>query len=143
MGGLRIREAATLKFSDFNPETETLTFIRKGGSRHHLALDHFKELFIELERVRVRQIVSSDYVFAGQKDGKPLTSRALYGRIKKYLRQAGLGAGLAPHSFRKGCATNLYQKTRDLLFVRDYLNHQNALVTQTYIETTNRGIEHT
>ena len=41
---------------------------------------------------------------------------------------------ITPHSFRKACATELYMKSKDLLYVRDYLNHKDAKVTQTYID---------
>jgi len=41
---------------------------------------------------------------------------------------------LTPHSFRKAFATQLYLKTKDLLYVRDYLHHSDAKITQTYID---------
>ena len=52
------------------------------------------------------------------------------------LKKCGLPSNLTPHSFRRACATNLYLKTRDLLLVRDYLNHHDAKVTQSYIDST-------
>ena len=52
------------------------------------------------------------------------------------LKKSGLPSSLTPHSFRRACATNLYIETRDLLLVRDYLNHHDAKVTQTYIDST-------
>ena len=52
------------------------------------------------------------------------------------LTKSGLPSELTPHSFRRACATNLYIETKDLLFVRDYLNHHDAKVTQTYIDST-------
>ena len=52
------------------------------------------------------------------------------------LKKSCLPANLTPHSFRRACATNLYIETRDLLLVRDYLNHHDAKVTQTYIDST-------
>lgn len=135
-GGLRIREAQRLKFSDFNWETGSIDLIRKGGKRHQLQLRRKTRIFSELERVKTRQFRATPYVFSDKTGLRPLSVRTLQGRIKKYLELSVGDRARSAHSFRKGCATELYQKTRDLLFVRDYLNHQNALVTQTYIENS-------
>lgn len=133
-GGLRIREATRLKFTDFDEQKGVLTLIRKGGKRHALRLQNATRIFQELERVKTRRVAQSEFVFANTSGQRPVNVRTLHARVKKYLSGALLPQELSPHSFRKGCATELYQKTRDLLHVRDYLNHQNALVTQTYIE---------
>ena len=64
----------------------------------------------------------------------------MYNRIIKIFRKSMCPSDeLTPHSFRKACATNLYEQTKDLLFVRDYLNHSDAKVTQTYIEVLEGG----
>lgn len=135
-GGLRIREAQRLKFSDFDWEKGVIDLIRKGGKRHQLQLRRKTRIFSELERVKTRQIRSTPFIFSDKTGLRPLSVRTLQGRIKKYLELTISDSTRSAHSFRKGCATELYQKTRDLLFVRDYLNHQNALVTQTYIENS-------
>ena len=46
----------------------------------------------------------------------------------KILKDSGCNGSLGPHSFRKACATNLYLRHKDLLLVRDYLNHKDAKV---------------
>lgn len=140
-GGLRIREAQRLKYDDFDFESGRINLIRKGGKRHQLALRRKTRIFSELERVKTRQYLSTPYIFADKTGLRPLSVRTLQGRIKKYLKYT-IGDDLrSAHSFRKGCATELYQKTRDLLHVRDYLNHQNALVTQTYIDNASPSEE--
>lgn len=76
---------------------------------------------------------------------KMFSERGLYGHLMSLMKRAErhphyqgakkIRLGLTPHSFRKGCATWLYQETKDLLFVRDYLNHKDAKITQSYIDT--------
>jgi|GEM_PF-2856222 len=78
---------------------------------------------------------------------KMFSERGLYGHLMALIRRAQrhphyqgskkIRSGLTPHSFRKGCATWLYQETKDLLLVRDYLNHKDAKITQSYIDTKN------
>lgn len=131
-GGLRLSEVKNLKCDQFDFETKSLQLIRKGGKRHRLYLidDH--------QILNLWDIVSSKtrgpFLFTWGLRGIPLTRRAAFKRVKTLYKKAGLSTELTPHSLRKACATRLYQQTKDLLFVRDYLGHSDAKVTQTYIE---------
>ena len=136
-GGLRLSELAALKMGSLDIQNGVLDFARKGGKRHRLKL-HNASTIITLWSAYVQQMPEScrqegSPLLRGQK-GKFLTPRALAKKIRLLLGKAGLNPRLGPHSFRKGCATTLYQQTRDLLYVRDYLNHSDAKVTQTYID---------
>lgn len=133
-GGLRLAELTELKVSNFNTQERTLTFRRKGGYIHQLAIRNSRKIFKILDDHLATRKVMSDFLFA-RKNSRPITSRTMYNYILDIFKRAGVGQiGLGPHSFRKACATNLYKETKDLLFVRDYLNHSDAKVTQTYIE---------
>ena len=77
--------------------------------------------------------MESEFVFANRQ-GNKVSTKTMYNLIIRLLVQAGCRDGLTPHSFRKACATNLYIKHQDLLLVRDYLNHSDAKITQTYID---------
>ena len=74
-------------------------------------------------------------LFTGR-DKKRVSEKTMYNRITNILKKCHLPEDLTPHSFRRACATNLYIETKDLLFVRDYLNHHDAKVTQTYIDSS-------
>lgn len=134
-GALRLEELSRLKFGDFHAPSKTLRFIRKGGSWHTLKLENFSKIE---ELLKAHQLKTSkhseDWVF-GSQTGKALTPRSHYNRLKRLFEKAQLPSELTPHSFRKGRATLLYAQTKDLLYVRDYLNHKDAKVTQTYIDT--------
>lgn len=132
-GGLRIGEVVNLKFSDFDDERKVLTFVRKGGSIHSLKLNHFERIRSHLQFLLKKENNLSSLVFKNAK-GQKYSVKALYNRVKKILNNSNINLNITPHSFRKACATNLYHATRDLLFVRDYLNHSDAKVTQTYID---------
>jgi integrase/recombinase XerC len=131
-GGLRIAELVGLKYEDFNDTEKVVRLERKGGYVHHLPLqnyDYIKKL-IDLAAIRHPH----RYLFIGR-ENRSLSTRAMYNHLTKIINTSGCaGRNLSPHSFRKGCAGLLYQKTKDLLLVRDYLNHSDAKVTQTYIE---------
>lgn len=135
-GGLRLSELCELKISCFDLKTQTLCFARKGGSVHTLAIQRNDTIFEYLHQyLRVRKH-DSPFLFPNR-DGNKISSRGMYKKIMKIFTKSECSADLTPHSFRKACATNLYLKKKDLLVVRDYLNHADAKVTQTYID---RGV---
>lgn len=129
--GLRIHELAGLKFSDFDFESHSLKVRRKGGKVHHYKPSRSQEIFYLL-KIHQKD-VNSEWLFPAKING-PASTRSLYHYIKKLLKKCGCPNEISPHSFRKACATNLYLETKDLLFVRNYLNHSDAKVTQTYID---------
>lgn len=134
-GALRLEELSRLKFENFHPPSQTLRFIRKGGSWHTLKLQSFSKIETLLNaHQKTKMYNEDDWIFSSY-SGNPLTPRAHYNRLKNLFQKADLPPGLTPHSFRKGRATQLYAQTKDLLYVRDYLNHRDAKVTQTYIDT--------
>lgn len=133
-GGLRLSELCYLKISDFDLKSKTLTFTRKGGSVHTLVIQKEDLVFKNLNFFLQNGSFKSDFLFQN-KSGRPYSLKAFYNKVMKIIDRAELsGQGITPHSFRKACATYLYLKTKDLLFVRDYLNHSDAKVTQTYID---------
>jgi len=129
--GLRIHELAKLKFTDFDFESHTLKVHRKGGKVHHYKPHRSQEIFYLL-KIHEKDI-NSTWLFPAKMNDH-VSTRSLYHYIKKLLKKCGCQAEVSPHSFRKACATNLYLETKDLLFVRNYLNHSDAKVTQTYID---------
>jgi integrase/recombinase XerD len=133
-GGLRLEEVVNLNISDFNFQKKTLTFIRKGGYRHELELNGSALIFDLLSQwLRIRTIYGE--ILFPNKHGKRISVRGMYALIIAMIKRADCPTqNLSPHSFRKACATNLYMETKDLLLVRDYLNHKDAKVTQTYIQ---------
>ncbi|MCR9205962.1 MAG: tyrosine-type recombinase/integrase [Halobacteriovoraceae bacterium] len=131
-GGLRLSEVKNLTIDQFDFETKALDLHRKGGKRHRLYLiDDHKILHLW---DKVSSQCRGPYLFTWGITNRPLSRRAAFKKVKLLFKKAGLGPELTPHSLRKACATRLYQQTKDLLFVRDYLGHSDAKVTQTYIE---------
>ena len=132
-GGLRLSELSNLRVSDFDTKNKAIKFVRKGGYIHTLIVQKANDIFYNLDYHLLQREVQSEYVFTN-KQGNKVSTKTMYNLIMRLLVQAGCRDGLTPHSFRKACATNLYIKHQDLLLVRDYLNHSDAKITQTYID---------
>lgn len=132
-GGLRLSELCYLKISNFDRTAKILTFSRKGGSIHTLVIQKEELIFKNLDFYLNQTDLKSDFLFQNN-EGKPYSLKTFYNQIMKIIERAQIDSDITPHSFRKACATNLYIRTKDLLYVRDYLNHSDAKVTQTYID---------
>ena len=138
-GGLRLNELKNIKFESFDYYNESVKLKRKGGYIHNLKINNFliiRKWIITYKEWLLKnnfRFNENGYLFIS-KDGGVLSNKTLYNRINKLIHKAGLKGNITPHSFRKACATNLYDDTKDLLLVRNYLNHKDASVTQTYID---------
>ncbi len=132
-GGLRLSELCFLKISNFDRQARVLSFTRKGGSVHTLVIQKEELIFKNFDYYLNQTIFQTDFLFQN-KAGRPYSLKTFYNQIMKIINRAQVSEGISPHSFRKACATNLYIRTKDLLYVRDYLNHSDAKVTQTYID---------
>jgi integrase/recombinase XerD len=130
--GLRLNELSQLRFQDFDFESHSIKVKRKGGKVHHFKPQRAQEIFYLL-KIHQRD-THSECLFPSQSGNKSITNRSMYHYIKRLLSKVSAPTAVSPHSFRKACATNLYLETKDLLYVRDYLNHADAKVTQTYID---------
>ncbi len=132
-GGLRISEVCRLEVENFDRERLSIEVERKGGKRHKFIPRRAQSIFKFLRMHLDRSGINDGPIFPGR-DGGTISSKTVYNQVRTILEKARTESGLTPHSFRKACATELYGKCKDLLKVRDYLNHSDAAVTQTYIE---------
>lgn len=136
-GGLRLSELCDLKIENFDRLSKTITFNRKGGYVHTLVIQKEDLIFKNFNFFIGNNEFNKIFLFQ-TKSGKKLSPKAMYNKIIKIIERAipnnAVTTRITPHSFRKACATELYLKSKDLLFVRDYLNHKDAKITQTYID---------
>jgi integrase/recombinase XerD len=136
-GGLRLSELCELKVENFDRPSKTITFNRKGGYVHTLVIQKEELIFKNLDFYIGENEFNKIFLFQ-TKRGKAYSPKAMYNKIIKIIERAipdnQITTKITPHSFRKACATQLYLKSKDLLFVRDYLNHKDAKITQTYID---------
>jgi integrase/recombinase XerD len=134
-GGLRLHEVCNLKKEDIDFENRALHLNRKGGKRHRLIPYQKSEIFY-LSKILLQKYPATKYLFSSKSNFTTAASvRTMHSKVKRIFINSGLKSDLTAHSFRKACATNYYLRTKDLILVRDYLNHLDAKVTQTYIDS--------
>lgn len=69
------------------------------------------------------------------KSGRPITSRHAQRRFRKLRETAGITSEVSPHSLRHCFGQRLYEKTADLLLVKEALGHASISSTLVYTKT--------
>jgi site-specific recombinase XerD len=127
--GLRIAEAAELRWSDIDLDRGIITVRPEGGKGGKSRLVPMAEE-LETELRRVRRVRPADAV-AGQRNGKKLTVKSLAHIFERWLPARGIH--IHAHQLRKTFATELYLSSRDLLLVQRCLGHADPKTTLRYI----------
>lgn len=122
--GLRVGDVLRLKTDEIAPifyVTEQKTGKKK---RVGLPRDLLK---------RLRKIAGKYYVFEHRLDPKRhRTRQAVWADVKRAAKAFRLNQNVAPHSFRKVYAVELFENYGDLKKVQRALNHSNETVTLIY-----------
>lgn len=126
---IRVSATFEIKWSDFTIESSPyggtwamLDVIDKGRKLNTKSLPvdyymHMKDLLFDGEL--------NDTVF---KDLSQVTLRKYF---TKYSDERGLS--LTPHSLKAGAATTVYARTKDIIMVRDFCDHESVATTERYI----------
>jgi integrase/recombinase XerD len=128
--GLRMSELCSLTRNSIL--TDKLRVIRKNGKVQDLLIpDPVLEGVRNLEWSPATR--DNDPLFPSRKGGF-LRPDSMSKRVKKLIDSGRcVTPGITPHSFRRACARRLYDETKNLLYVRDYLGHSDSRVTERYI----------
>lgn len=135
-GGLRISEAISVKWVDFDFNQRVVLVIGKGNKERICPVGK-----ICCETLRHYQhVVSQDgsfheYVFPGP-DAGHLYPRTIQLRLKQYLQYAGLPSDITPHKLRHSYATHLLDEGADIRVVQELLGHVSLSTTQIYTHVT-------
>jgi integrase/recombinase XerC len=139
--GLRVSELCGLLVQDINI-TEQLVRVRGKGKKERLlpvgapALQAIERYWQVLDEPPL----GAKPVFRGRED-KPLSTRIIQLRLKRYLAFAGLDPHLTPHKLRHSYATHLLDAGADLRSVQELLGHAHLVTTQVYTHVTTERLK--
>ena len=125
--GCRISELVNVKHSDVkiaeSGKSVSLRVIGKGKKERSTPI-----LPIEIYQKIVEVTKSNSGNLFKNQIGKPLDRHNVFNEIKKLGREV-LGREIYPHIFRHSRATHLYESTKDVKLVQEYLGHSSAKTT--------------
>jgi len=139
--GLRMNETANIKMTDidfkFNQVRITNSKLRSwmGTKDKHTYLPmnpRMIELIKELVKKSGFKSNYEGYLFVSRRDKEKKMDLNTVGKtFTKYARRCKIRASI--HALRHYCGTQLYEKTGDINFVRNFLRHKSLRATDVYV----------
>ena len=141
--GLRAAEVCSLQIKDLPGYHGHLTIFicrGKGGKPRSVdisaALSKRLVMYIEIQRQHSKP---NDFLFVNERNGRQLSYRSLYSKLKIIGQHAGL-PWLHPHLLRHTYAMALYALRNDLRGVQVQLGHNSPTTTSIYANTENEAL---
>jgi integrase len=137
-GGLRRREIAALCLEDVQAVGDAIEVVvraGKGRKDRHLFIDNGGADALRFY-IAARGDAPGHFLCAGRKDGKLLegqgmTDQAVYARIKRCAKVAGVKA-LSPHDMRRTFVSDLLDAGADISIVAGMAGHSSVITTARY-----------
>jgi tyrosine recombinase XerC len=134
--GLRCEEIVTLDLASVDFESEQLRVRGKGGKERLLPVGEPAQRALEryLESARPALLLGepTEPALLLSRRGRRLSSSDVRRRLRRWVREAAIGAGLSPHSLRHAFATHLLEGGADLRSIQELLGHASISTTQIY-----------
>lgn len=143
--GIRVSELVSLDVRDINFDEHCFKVIRKRGNEDIVYFDNTTErVLLDWldERRDMKETLGiaddEDALFVstkGVKRGTRLSVRSVEIMVKKYAQIAVPEVtNFHAHSLRSSCATNIYDKSLDLVYTQSVLGHANISTTMKYVK---------
>jgi len=129
--GLRISEAASIRVRDIDFAEGTLRVIGKGNRERQ---QYLKASLLDSLKEYIAQSRSRRYLFPGPSEDKPVTSRNMEERFKRYVSAAGLPERTTPHTLRHSIAVHYLINGAPISFVQRLLGHASLATTGIYTQ---------
>lgn len=133
--GLRIAEAQSLTWNQFQNQSTALRVIGKGNKTRVVPITQIcQNLLNQIKKLQTQiiPVSSSSPVFRHYHIDKALSIRQLQNDVKDYLKCQGLEGKCSPHTLRHSFATHLVDHGADLVAVKELLGHSSLSTTQIY-----------
>ena len=139
--GIRVSEVAHLHVPDID-SSRGVIWIRSGkGHKDRQGL--LPPKLLELLRAYFRWRRPNDWLFPGQKPGRPITCKAIFKACKQAAQAAGISKPVHPHSLRHAFATHLLDAGVNLRSIQILLGHSKLETTARYLHVTDTAVRST
>jgi site-specific recombinase XerD len=134
--GLRCEEITSLDLDSIDFESEQLRVRGKGGKERLLPVgepaQRALQRYLETARPALHVGTSAEPALLLSRRGRRLSSSDVRRRLRRWVREVAIGAGISPHSLRHAFATHLLEGGADLRSIQELLGHASISTTQTY-----------
>ncbi len=138
--GIRLMELVELNIGDLNLYEKRMSITAKGNQQATKFLN--ARIRKELERylrIRRRMVVSTKALFLSTRNQR-ISSRQVQRSFQLWLEACGIDKNLTIHSLRHTFASNLYERTNNLVLTQNALGHRNIATTTIYTHLRNDSL---
>lgn len=132
--GLRVSEVTNLKVADIDGKRKVIQV--RGGKgnkdRQVMLSDPLREVLVAWWR----WARPAEWLFPGEKPGRPISRETVFRACKEAARLAGIAKSVHPHSLRHAFATHLLDDGASLPVIQVLLGHTNLKTTARYLHVS-------
>jgi integrase/recombinase XerD len=142
--GARVAELASLRTSDYDPDTGGIRLIGKGDRERVVFIvdEQLKSLLRSYARARAAWPRHCERLLVSPR-GTPISAQTIRRLLAGIARQAGITRTVTPHMLRHSAATHLLEAGVDIRYVQQLLGHQSIATTQIYTHVSRDGLRAT
>ena len=140
--GLRVSAICNINISDIDFRENRIKVVEKGNKTRYIRFGDKVKAQIQScmeDREKYYAGADTDALFVSR-NGNRISTSMVGVLIEKYTSDI-TDKHITPHKLRASCATNLYQKTGDLLLTSKILGHENIQTTRRYAAVADDSIE--
>ena len=136
--GLRSEELRALEVDDWDQESNSLLVHGKGSKERVVPLGGWVRPYLHRYLEKGRPLLVGSPQGGGpqglfvSKSGRHIARANLAQMVRRYVKKAGLAAGITVHSLRHACATHLLENGADIRYIQELLGHADLSATQIY-----------
>ena len=138
--GMRVSEISGLKIADIDSKNMRIKIVQGKGCKDRYTIMS-QQVLLEL-RAYYLIYKPKEYLFNGDRLGKPYSVRSIQHLMQKALTKAGLeNKHFTIHTIRHSFATHLLDNGTDLHTIKELLGHSSLQTTMKYMHLTCRRTE--
>lgn len=128
--GLRSAELLALRPQHMDPKRMVIRIDRgKGNKDREVPLP---TQLLPVLRKYCQQYQPDNFLFEGQGNGVPYTSKSLQQVVQRAAARAGIQKKVTPHMLRHSYAIHLLESGANIRYIQDLLGHKNISTTEIY-----------
>ena len=139
--GLRVREITRLRVRDIDSRRMVIRVEQGKGKKDRYAL--LSPRLLVVLRAYWLHARPKDWLFPGEKPGKPLSASCVHRVCKQARHASGLTKRVTPHMLRHSFATHLLEGGTNLRTIQVLLGHSSPRTTARYTHVTLQHIQQT
>ncbi len=142
--GLRVSELVAVTTHDINLRQGVVRMMGKGNKERLVPMGEeamdWLQRYVKEARPQLLKFPDDPVLFPSNR-GEQMTRQTFWHRIKHYVRVAGIGVPVSPHTLRHAFATHLLNHGADLRVVQLLLGHSDLSTTQIYTHVARHRLQ--